>query len=373
VTTAACRTPGVPALAYVTQSGSGGSPSASTVVVRCGTGAPHAVATIHGDSVSSLAWSADGTQLAWTTNATPSLYVAQVKAEAWKLRQVTCDCAGLAFLGDQPVSVNATTAGGPQSLQVAKAQLLVFPKGGGQPVTLPLTGIDTNPPQTEFRLLGNISPTEVVVDYGDGGGSNFGGIQSLYRVSSGGQATRYGPATPVTARPGANTIFGSIHHVTVAAAGSQVAFATYSRGGACGGTDAAQLLNTATGAVTTPATPAGGGTEGYWVEGMWFDRTGTPYASLVPNLSTCSTTGAAPTSGLYPAGAAPIVVKLSGVQWVKASSGIFQSGFGPGNWQAELTGTIPVANSPGMPLTISGGTGTTPVTVGGVTAFAWAP
>jgi eukaryotic-like serine/threonine-protein kinase len=369
-TTAACGSTGLPPLAYVTELGS--TTPTTQVLVRCGTGAPHVVTTLHNDTVENLAWSLDGTQLAWTTGQQTSLYVAQVKAGTWTLRQVTCDCIGVAFLGDQPVSVNAKTAGGPMSQQLAQAQLLVFPKGGGQSTTLPLTGIDNNGRETEFRLLGSVSPTQLLVDYGDGGGSDLGGFQSLYKVNSGGQATRYGPATPSTTRPGASTIFGLIGNVTVSPAGTQVAFATYSRGGACGASQPAQLLDTATGVISTPATPPGGGSEGYWVLGTWFDGTGTPYASLVPNQSTCSTTGVTPTSPIEPAGAAPTVVKLSGGSWVKAGSGIIQAAYGPGKWLAEQVGTTPIANSPGYSLTISGGTGTTPVTVQSVVAFAWA-
>ena len=69
-TTAALSSPacgsGPPPLAYVTTQGS--ALPLTTVTVRCGTGAPHAVATIHDDSASSLTWSADGTQLAWLTS-----------------------------------------------------------------------------------------------------------------------------------------------------------------------------------------------------------------------------------------------------------------------------------------------------------------
>src|SRR5207237_763781 len=68
-----------PPLAYVTTAGS--ALPLTTVTVRCGTGASHAVATIHGDSASNLTWSADGTQLAWLTSKT--INVAQVKAGTW--------------------------------------------------------------------------------------------------------------------------------------------------------------------------------------------------------------------------------------------------------------------------------------------------
>jgi serine/threonine-protein kinase len=89
-TTAALTSPacgsGPPPLAYVTQIGSAF--PTTTVAVRCGTGSPHTVATIHNDGASALAWSADGTQLAWLTSKT--MNVAQVKAGTWTLRNWSC-------------------------------------------------------------------------------------------------------------------------------------------------------------------------------------------------------------------------------------------------------------------------------------------
>jgi hypothetical protein len=104
---------------------------------------------------------------------------------------------------------------------------------------------------------------------------------------------------------------------------------------------------------------------------MWFDQAGTAYASLVPNLSTCSTTGAAP-SGVQPNISPITVVKLQGRNWVKAGTGIYQAAYGPSGWVAEITGSI---NPSGPPrnLTVSCGPGTTSVTIPDVSGFAWAP
>ena len=209
-----------------------------------------------------------------------------------------------------------------------------------------------------------------MVQYGDAGGSNLGGFQTLYHVNSAGQATPYGHVATRTQQPGRDTVFGDVGGFTANQAGTEFAFNTYSRGGGCGGVDPAQLLDTATGTVTTPSTPAGGGPGGWLVQGMWFDRTGTPYASLVPNLSTCTTTGAQPAAE-YASGYAPIVCKLVGGAWVKTSSGVFRVGYGPGNWLAERTGTTGQAGATPSTMTISGGT--SPVTLTNVTAFAWAP
>jgi serine/threonine-protein kinase len=373
-TTAALTSPacgsGPPPLAYVTQIGSAF--PTTTVAVRCGTGSPHTVATIHNDSVSTLAWSADGTQLAWLTAKTMS--VAQVKAGTWTLRNWSCQgCNGTAFQGDHAVTIAPQPAGTGLSLH-ARTQLLAFPSSGsGQPTTLPVTRLPTDPYLlTRFWLLGSVSPTDVVVDYGDMGGSNAGGPQLLFHVNSAGQATQYGHAT-IGLPPGPNTIFGAVGNLTASQAGSEIAFSTYSQAGISCESNTADVLDTATGTITTPKVPAGGGPDGWLVQGMWFDQTGAPYVSLVPNQANCKA-GTAPSGGPLPGGVAPVVCKLSGDSWVKTGSGIFRAAYGPGTWQAEETGVTVIANSPGRSLTISEGTRTTPVTVsGGVTAFAWAP
>jgi serine/threonine-protein kinase len=155
----ACPTPGAPPLAYVTITGTAQSPAGGSVVVRCGTGTPHSLYASP-SGVGSLAWSADGTQLAWTTGT--GVDVAQAKAGTWTLRSWTCQCADTTFLGNQAVSVSQQAASGINTTAIP--QLLVFPAtGSGQPATLPVTGIRTAD-FTQFRVLGSISPTDVVVD-----------------------------------------------------------------------------------------------------------------------------------------------------------------------------------------------------------------
>jgi hypothetical protein len=352
----------------------------TTVTVRCGAGAAHTVATIHGDSASSLAWSADGTQLAWLTSKTIS--VAQVKAGTWTTRTWSCqNCIGLAFQGQQAVTVNGQTAGGPQQFISAAPQLLVYPQSGaGQPVTLPVTGITGQRQGSDFRLLGNVSPTELVVAYGDAGGSNMGGYQFLYQVNSAGQATEYGAGDLSQATQSLNQPAGTFVDFTANRAGSQVLFSMYSQAGAPCPFYAAWVLDTAKRTLVEPKTPAGGGPDGWLVQGMWFDASGVPYVSLVPNLGTCST-NTPPSGSPEPVGVAPTVAKLSGGTWVPVGRGVFRAAYGPGGWRAEKTGVTSQDSSGPATLTISGGPGTAPVTVANVTdpafryagAFAWAP
>jgi hypothetical protein len=372
VTTAACRTPGVPALAYVTQNGSGGSANVSTVVVRCGTGAPQQLANGGG---SALSWSADGTALAWV-NGSGVLYVATAKAGTWTLRHWSCQCAGTAFFGDQAVSVDSQTAGGPMDQVKAVTQLLAFPpSGSGQPATLPVTGLPASSyPVSEFYVLGNVAPAGVVIGFGDPGGSDLGGNQLLFRVTSAGQATQYGHYT-ISQQSGPNSSipFGYVSNFSVDQPGSRLAFATYSRAGGCGGSYTAYVLDAQTGAITIPKTPSGVGPNGWTVLGTWFDQAGTAYASLVPNGSTCQTGGfgngqvASPT----PKTGVPTVVKLQGGSWVKASTGAFQAAYGQGNWEANYSGSIQ-SYLDAASLTISDGS--THVSLPGqVRSFAWEP
>jgi hypothetical protein len=239
-------------------------------------------------------------------------------------------------------------------------------------VTLHVTGLPVSAflVFTRFLLLGSLPPDNLVIDYGDAGGSNDGNGQLLFRVNPAGQATQYGHATIDTQLTSPGSVGGAVGNFTASQAGTQVAFSAFTNSGSCGGFQMAKLLDTATGVVTTPATPSGGGPGGYWVEGMWFDRTGTPYASLVPNLSTCS--GPSPRGHLWTTGAVPIVCELSGGSWVKTGIGVFQAAYGPDGWLAEQTGVMaPASLTDTHALTITGGSA--PVTIPNVAAFAWAP
>jgi hypothetical protein len=223
----------------------------------------------------------------------------------------------------------------------------------------------------------------LVVAYGDAGGSNMGGYQFLYHVNSAGQAVEYGSGNLSQATQPLNQPAGTFTDFAVNQAGSEILFSMYSQSGAMCPYLAAWVLDTASAAITEPKTPAGGGPDGWLVQGMWFDGTGTPYVSLVPNLGTCSTN--TPPSGSppnpQPAGVAPIGCKLSGGAWVPAGRGVFAAAYGPGGWLAEKSGVTTASYSGPATLTISGGPGTAPVTVPYVTApgiayayaFAWAP
>jgi serine/threonine-protein kinase len=358
---AACRTGAGAPLAYLTSTSSG-TATAHSVAVRCGAGSPRVLDTFTqagtAVSVPSLAWSADGSQLAWTTGS--EVYVARVTAGTWSLRRWACQgCAGLAFQGGQAVSV-ASPAGG-----TAVTELLRFPESGpGQPTTEAISGIPASgQPVTDFEVLGHIPGGDLVVQYGNLAADNASS-QLLYDVSPSGQATEYGHAT-LDGSP----IVGSIGNFTANQEGTQAAFSVYFGAGITCPSFKASLLDTATGTVTFPALPPIGAHEAWLVQGMWFDRSGTPYVSAVRSAPSCGGSAASP----YPVGATPTVFTLSNGTWVAVGSGAFQAAYGPGSWLAEITGVTGQNDASPTTLTISDGPGTAQFTVPGVTAFAWAP
>jgi hypothetical protein len=337
------------------------------VDVRCGT-APPAILQ-QPDGAGSLTWSPDGTQLAWMENGT--VVVAQVKAAKWTLRSWSCQmCLGVEFLGEQAVAVSEPTQD-----DLGSTQLLDFPaSGNGQPVARPVTGFPVIPADEvgdfQFDVLGVLSSGDMVVSVGTGGGSDEAPGQTFFRVSAAGQATQYPSSSASGSGTGTGSPFGTVGDPAINPAGTQLAFTTSARCYANQGTQTDNLLNLATGAVTSPTLPAGGGHYGYWINGMWFDSSGTLYVSLVPNISTCT----APGGPLWTAGATPTVYKLAGGHWVKAGNGTFEEAYGPGSWAATTSGALSAGTEElDSPMTMTISDGSSHATVPSVSDFTWAP
>jgi hypothetical protein len=358
---AACGSSATPPIAYATFTGTAQIPTGGSLVVRCGTGTPRTLesfgATNYGTSP---VWSSDGTQLGWLDGS--GAYVARANAGTWSVRHWKCQCVGLAFLGQQAVSVSQQAADITGN-NTAIPQLLAFPAtGSGPPATRAVTGITTSQ-FTEFSVIGSISPTDLVVTYGETGGT-LGGSPTLYRVNAAGQATQY-PFQPPLAH---SLVIGSVGRFAANQADSEFDFSTGGEASYACFTSTAWALDSATGGIIQPKTPSGGGPNGWVVEGMWVDRTGVRYASLVPSPSDCATN-----TPLKSAGITPTVCKLSGGTWVPTGHGVFQAAYGPGNWLAEESGVTGQNDSNPGTLSISDGAGTPPVTVSNVSAFTWAP
>jgi len=349
--------------------------TADSVDLRTDGGVPRVLATLpHGVTASSLTWSPDGKEVAWLTGTSLDL----ARTAGGPVQSWPCSgCQNVAFQGDQAVSVLPADGQGPQSLNAAIPVLVVFTPGRTSITRETITGIPHGETNTDFAVLTALSSSTLVVAYGDAGGSDLGGSQLLYHVAADGRATPYGVAS-LSDLPTGNPLksgvpFGNLGQAVPGPQGRLVALTSESRGGACGETETAYLLDTATGKVTIPATPAGGGPDGFWVEGQWFDAKGNAYVSLIPNLTDCQTSEQPP-KHLMPPHAVPIVCKLMDGRWVKTGTGPVAASYGPGGWLAQRTVTFsdddPFAGVAGT-LTVTHGT--TRITVTGVFSFAWAP
>jgi eukaryotic-like serine/threonine-protein kinase len=343
----------------------------TSVVLRDGAGPPRILGTFpasNGQDLASnpvLAWSPNGKDIAWLANGTLNL----APVNGGPTRHWACPgCYGIGFQADQVVTEPAGAGGG--DFSEALPELLVFPANGSSPQRESITGIpigkigNFSVPggiDTDFLLLGDSPPGTLVVAYGSAGGSDGGGPQQLYRVNQAGQATPLGNA------PSSQPISGGLRLFATDRSGDQVSVSTYTNFGACGGIEVAYVLNSLTGAVTVPTNPSGGGKDGFLVEGLWFDRAGTAYASLVPNPSYCYESN--PPTGPQPL-PTPVVYKLVGGQWVRAGEGASQAAYAYGGWLAQQSGPAS-SGSTIAPLVISHGT--TTITVPDVTTFAWAP
>jgi hypothetical protein len=274
------------------------------------------------------------------------------------------------FQGQRAVVVPLSAAGG--EVASATPELLEFPAdGSAAPQEESVTGITPGGPGTDFRLLADLPDGDLVVAYGSAGGSDLGGTQLLYSVDPAGHAVEYGKTSlrqlPTSSAP---VVFGDLGDFTVDRSGAEAAFITATRAGICGGVDTLDLLDTASGSMTVPRDPAGGGHDGFWVEGLWFDPAGVAYASLIPNMTNCDTyrPGTVPT--FYPPHDSPIVYERLDGTWTRTgSSGVFQAGYGPAGWAGQLTGTSPEAASYTLVLS----RGAADITIPGVSEFEWAP
>ena len=338
-----------PTIAYAT---------ATALMIRTGDAPPRVLSSVPTDPYSpdsTLSWSADGKQIAWLANG--KLNVAAVSggaAQSW-----TCSCAGVAFQGNQVMTVSTDAVGG--ELSTAVPQLLAFSSGRAGPATESITGIPAGRGDTDFGLLSGAADDSLIVTFGDAGGSDLGGPQTLYRVNASGQAT------PLSGTK-SGKVSGQLGEATIDQAGDQIAFVATTRGGACGEYTQAFVVNTVTGALTTPAVPAGGGPGGFLVEGLWFDLAGTAHAAFIPNPADCATTYNPPT---YPSRSTITDYEAENARWVRVGAGVIRADYASDGWVAQFNGIFFNSSLAAYPLTLSHGKTTT--TISGVTSFTWSP
>jgi hypothetical protein len=359
----------------------------TVIKVSCGPGATLTVGRVAGAPYLPLAWSPDGSQLAWFDGVTVTV-VAFRPGGAFRNRATSrhwaCKtCLGVEFLVDQAVAVSQLPAAANTE---PVTQLLEYPRSGtGPPVTRTVTGLpylSGGEIAAAYSLVvdGTTPSGGIVIEIvagGQGGMFNNPGVV-FYHIDVTGRATEYGHYTV-----GNSNVRGGAANLVINPAGPEFGFIS---SGGCGPhytvDELIVLLDTTTDYATAPPMPPGGGRSGYWPGGIWFDPSGAPHVSLVANSATCGNGIGSP---YWPAGAQPIDCMLVGNRWVKTGSGVFQEAYGPGTWVAQMTGTLsPSDMNPGPVqigdhlsgttiLTVYHGDARSPVTARNVISFAWAP
>jgi eukaryotic-like serine/threonine-protein kinase len=303
-----------------------------------------------------LAWSADGSTVAWLEDQEVGEFiVGRDQVHTWH-----CDCSSIVFQGDRLLADDdPTPANAPR--------LLSFPDDGSIPVPIVISGLPALPESrfdldNFFTLDAAVPPADVIVGYGIGV-SQSGGPQLLYRVDAEGRAVLFAPAL--------RQITGNAESrgFVLSPDGTRVGFLAAWLAGVCADGDAVVLANVGTGAETQPAMPAGMGS----ALAVWFGPSGTPYASMAP-----APPGCAHVVGPFPVGTAGIAVspqdyRLEAGTWVRSGSGVISQESTRGG-EATLYGKVDSnlgAGSTSLRLVVSRGSSS--VTIPGALTFMWAP
>jgi len=339
--------PGTPALIYTTS---------TSVDLRTGNGSVRTLATFQKGAgftgpQGQLAWSADGSKVAWLDGQEVSEFiVGRDQVRTWH-----CDCSSIAFQGDELLSVDYTTGNAPR--------LLSYPDEGSKPVPIVISGLPKSRfPFNSFGLDAAVPPAEVIVGYGTGVSAS-GGPQLLYRVDEEGRAVPFAPAArQVTS----NTPPGGF---AFSPDGRQAGFLLPDLAGVCADVDSVVLANVATGAETQPAMPAGMG----WALAVWFGPSGTPYASMAPVPPGCAHVGHGAVASIV---VSPQDYRLQAGTWVRSGTGVINQESTRGGWEATLYGKVDstalgASVSTDLRLVVSRGSSSTAIP--GALTFMWAP
>jgi hypothetical protein len=340
-----------PALIYAT---------ATSVDLRTGNGSVRALATFpagagftgpEGAGSGQLAWSADGSRVAWLDGQGVGEFI----MDRGQVRTWHCDCTSITFQGDRLLSDDLTAEHAPR--------LLSYPDDGSEPVPVVISGLPASrfPPLTAYSLDIAVPPADVIVGYGTGVSAS-GGPQLLYRVDADGRAVPFAPVASQVTSNAAPGWFAS------SADGAQAAFLLPGQDGECADNDTVVLANVATGAETRPAMPAGL----RYALAVWFGPSGTPYASMAPAPPGCAHVGQG--------SVASVVVpakdyRLEAGTWVRSGSGIISQEFLRGG-EATLYGSVdstPLGAFASAGLRLAVSHGSSAVTIPGALAFMWAP
>jgi hypothetical protein len=341
-----------PALIYATS---------TSVDLRTGNGSVRTLATFPKDAdffagsqglgSGQLAWSADGSKVAWLDDqGVGEFIVGRDQVRTWH-----CDCSSIVFRGDQLLSDDYTTESAPR--------LLSYPDDGSQPVPIVISGLPRSrfPTGNAYSLVAAVPPADVIVGYGIGVSAS-GGPQLLYRVDAEGRAVPFAPVAPQMI---GNTAPGRF---VFSPDGTRVGFLLGELAGVCADDDTAVLANVATGAETQPAMPA----DMRHVLAVWFGPSGTVYASMAPDPPSCAHVGQGGT--VVSVVVSPQDYRLEAGTWVRSGRGVISqesTRAGEATLYGKVDSTPLGAGSTGLRLVVSRGSSS--VTIPGALAFMWAP
>ena len=344
-----------PALIYATS---------TSVDLRAGNGSVRTLATFPkgggipgspGFGSVQLIWSADGSKVAWLAEQEAGV-VGEFLVGRDQVRTWHCDCSSIVFQGDRLLSDDFSAENAPR--------LLSYPDDGSKPVPIVISGLPRSnvPTDNAYSLVAAVPPADVIVGYGIGVSAS-GGPQLLYRVDAEGRAVPFAPVAPQMI---GNTAPGRF---VFSPDGTRVGFLLGELAGVCADDDTAVLANVATGAETQPAMPAGI----RHVLAVWFDPSGTIYASMAPDPPGCAQVG----QGTVPSVVvSPQDYRLEAGTWVRAGNGVIDEESVRGGWEATVYGKVDstalgASVSTGLRLVVSRGSSSTAIP--GALTFMWAP
>ena len=334
--------------------------TSTSVDLRAGNGSVRTLATFPKDAgftgsqgfgSGQLAWSADGSKVAWLDGqGVGEFVVGRDQVSRWH-----CDCLSIAFQGDQLVSDDYTAENAPR--------LLRYPDDGSPPIPIVISGLPASrfPSDNSYSLDAAVPPADVIVGWGTGVSAS-GGPQLLYRVDAEGRAVPFSPAARQVTSNAAPGRFA------FSPDGTQAGFLLPGLGGYCADSDTVVLANVATGAETQPAMPTGMG----WAVSVWFGPSGTPYAAMAPPPPGCVGGPHGTVAGIV---VSPQDYRLEAGTWVRSGSGVISQESTRGG-QATLYGMVDstplgASASTGFRLVVSHGSSS--VTIPGALTFMWAP
>ncbi|ALV32230.1 hypothetical protein AS200_09380 [Streptomyces sp. CdTB01] len=357
----------MPSIAYADDTG---------LHLRVGADEPSEVAPVAvGNKITSMIWSQDRRRIGWlsqsvNSSGTTQIHVAtraDASSRTWSPHAWSCTgCVGLAFLGDQLLTVQDGTT------------LLGHPATGAAARTLAPTGLpdqsgESTDPGT-INLLGSTTSDSEVLLFWTNGDLTENGISRLYRMAANG-TTAAVSTDSMASVPAGDKAFTP----TMAAISSDAAVVAYGGnrmgGDPCQSSDTVTVTTLDTGRHTTAPLPADNA-HPWRITSVWIGAGHDVYASAYAQPGTLCTT---PGGGSPPAGSVtPQVFRLTGGHWTKTNRSALAGAAGDDGWNAYLTGPLTLDPNTGnassgsaAPVLVAASRHGTSRLGSSVTAFAW--